>query len=43
MFADVHSQRTYLDHGYAITIHKAQGATYDVALFYGDEHLCAED
>jgi len=32
----------HLDHGYAITVHKAQGATYDVALLYGDEHLYAE-
>ncbi|MFP5322917.1 MAG: MobF family relaxase [Acidimicrobiia bacterium] len=32
----------HLDHGYALTVHKAQGATYDVALLYGDEHLYAE-
>ena len=32
----------HLGHGYALTVHKAQGATYDVALFYGDEHLYAE-
>lgn len=32
----------HLDHGYAITVHKAQGATYDIALLYGDEHLYAE-
>ena len=32
----------HLDHGYALTVHKAQGATYDVALTYGDEHLYAE-
>jgi len=32
----------HLAHGYALTVHKAQGATYDVALLYGDEHLYAE-
>lgn len=32
----------HLDHGYAITVHKGQGATYEVALLYGDEHLYAE-
>jgi len=32
----------HLDHSYALTVHKAQGATYDVALTYGDEHLYAE-
>lgn len=32
----------HLDHGYALTVHKALGATYDVALLYGDERLCAE-
>jgi conjugative relaxase-like TrwC/TraI family protein len=32
----------HLDHGYALTVHKAQGATYDVALLLGDHHLYAE-
>ena len=32
----------HVDYGYALTVHKAQGATYDVALLYGDEHLYAE-
>lgn len=32
----------HVDHGYALTVHKAQGATYDAALLYGDEHLYAE-
>jgi ATP-dependent exoDNAse (exonuclease V) alpha subunit len=32
----------HLDHGYALTVHKAQGATYDTALLYGDDHLYAE-
>jgi ATP-dependent exoDNAse (exonuclease V) alpha subunit len=32
----------HLDYGYALTVHKAQGATYDVAILYGDEHLYAE-
>jgi conjugative relaxase-like TrwC/TraI family protein len=32
----------HLDHGYALTVHKAQGATYDTALLCGDDHLYAE-
>lgn len=32
----------HLDHGYALTVHKAQGATYDTAPLYGDDHLYAE-
>jgi hypothetical protein len=44
---EIHLPATYLaaghlDHGYALTVHKAQGATYDIALLYGDEHLYAE-
>jgi conjugative relaxase-like TrwC/TraI family protein len=32
----------HLDHGYALTVHKAQGATYDAALLLGDQHVYAE-
>ena len=32
----------HLDHGYASTIHKAQGLTTDVALVYGTEDLYRE-
>jgi conjugative relaxase-like TrwC/TraI family protein len=32
----------HLDHGYALTVHKAQGATYDVALLLGDHYVYAE-
>jgi conjugative relaxase-like TrwC/TraI family protein len=30
----------HLDHGYAMTVHKAQGLTADVALLYGAAALC---
>jgi ATP-dependent exoDNAse (exonuclease V) alpha subunit len=30
----------HLDHGYAMTVHKAQGLTTDVALLYGTAALC---
>jgi ATP-dependent exoDNAse (exonuclease V) alpha subunit len=32
----------YLDHGYALTVHKAQGLTTDVALLYGAAALCQQ-
>lgn len=32
----------HLDHGYATTLHKAQGRTVDVALTWGDERLYQE-
>jgi ATP-dependent exoDNAse (exonuclease V) alpha subunit len=32
----------WLDHAYAMTIHKAQGLTCDVALVLGDDHLYRE-
>jgi hypothetical protein len=45
--ATVHVPSWYLDegfmaHGYAFTIHKAQGMTCDVAFLVGDDHLYAE-
>ncbi len=33
---------SHLAHGYAMTIHKAQGATYDSCLILGDDRLTAE-
>lgn len=35
-------QRGFLDHAYAITVHKAQGATYDQAFVLGDDQLYRE-
>lgn len=32
-------EQGHVDHAYAITIHKAQGATYDRCLLYGDEAI----
>jgi ATP-dependent exoDNAse (exonuclease V) alpha subunit len=32
----------HLDHGYAMTVHKAQGLTCDVALLYGAAALCQQ-
>jgi ATP-dependent exoDNAse (exonuclease V) alpha subunit len=32
----------HLDHGYAMTIHKAQGATFDQALVLADETMSGE-
>lgn len=33
---------THLEHGYAMTVHKAQGLTSDVALLYGTDALCQQ-
>lgn len=32
-------ERGHIAHGYALTIHKAQGATVDTAVLYGDDRL----
>jgi conjugative relaxase-like TrwC/TraI family protein len=32
----------HLDHGYAMTVHKAQGLTTDIALLYGTTALCQQ-
>jgi conjugative relaxase-like TrwC/TraI family protein len=32
----------HLDHGYAMTVHKAQGLTTDIALLYGTAALCQQ-
>jgi ATP-dependent exoDNAse (exonuclease V) alpha subunit len=35
-------RRGFLDHAYALTVHKAQGATYDQAFVLGDDRLYRE-
>ncbi len=32
----------HLDHGYAMTVHKAQGLTTEIALLYGTDALCQQ-
>lgn len=35
-------ERGHIAHGYALTVHKSQGATVDTAILYGDDRLYRE-